>query len=156
MNSESLLNNLIKQGKLKKQNTSLEYLDGLLMASNENFTAAKKILDQELHVVAFKTVYDGILQIARVVLLINGYRPDDGEQHKTTFLVASILLEEDFKDLIKRIDLYRIKRNNCVYQPLIPISKRESQDIIELAEEFWRKVKTYLKAKDPRLKLFDF
>ena len=141
---------------MKEQKTRPDYLEGLLDAANDNFVAAQKIFESGFFVVAFKAVYDGILQIARVVLLLNGYVPDDGEQHKTTFFVASMFLGDDFHSLIKRIDLYRVKRNQCVYQPLILVSKQESSDIINLAGEFWGKVKDYLKEKDPRLQLFDF
>lgn len=64
-----------------------------------------------------KVVYDSLLQIGRLILLMNGYRPDDGEQHKATFLVAGELLGEDYHNLIRRIQKFRIKRNDCIYDP---------------------------------------
>src|SRR3990172_469032 len=115
MNLESLLDKLMKEGKIKKQKTDVHYLNGLLNAAHNNFLAAKYNLDGGFWETAFKSAYDGLLQISRFVLLLNGYRPDDGEQHKTTFIVAGAFLGDDFSDLIERIDRYRIKRNNAIY-----------------------------------------
>ena len=114
MNLENLLDKLLKEGKIKKQDTDVHYLNGLLNAAHNNFRAAKYNLDGGFLDTAFKSAYDGLLQISRVVLFLNGYRPDDGEQHKTTFMVAGSLLGDDFADLIGRIDRYRIKRNGSV------------------------------------------
>ena len=91
MNLESLLNNLLKEGKLKKQSTDINYLNNLLVAAKRNFEAAVLVKDK-VDEAAFKLVYDGLLQIGRVIVLLNGYRPDDGEQHKTTFLVYVVVL----------------------------------------------------------------
>jgi len=156
MNLENLLNQLEKEGKIKRQQTDTSYLNGLLHASSQNFAAAKYNLAGGYADTAFKSAYDGVLQISRVILLLNGYRPDDGEQHKTTFLVAGALLGGEFADLIDKIDRSRIKRNNIMYQPLNAISKSEAENILISAEEFWFKVKKYLKSKSKQLELFDF
>ncbi|MBI5699271.1 hypothetical protein HZC35_03050 [Candidatus Saganbacteria bacterium] len=72
MNLEILLNDLIKEGKIKKQSTDVVYLNGLLAAADRNFEAARLVKDK-IDEAAFKLVYDGLLQIGRVILLINGY-----------------------------------------------------------------------------------
>lgn len=155
MNLKSLLDRLRKEGKVKKQETDVHHLDGLLNAAHNNFLAAKYNLDGGFWDTAFKSAYDGLLQISRVVLLLNGYRPVDGEQHKTTFTVAGAILGDDFTDLIERIDRYRIKRNNVIYQPIDFISEGEAVGILESAGEYWSKVKKYLKAENKQLELFD-
>jgi hypothetical protein len=104
---------------------------------------------------AFKLVYDGLLQLGRLVLLLNGYRPDDGEQHKTTFSVAGELLGEEYKTLIQKIQKFRIKRNICVYKPRGLINNSEVESIYRTSQEFWRKVRKYLKDRSPQLRLFD-
>jgi hypothetical protein len=153
MDLENLLNDLIKAKKLKKQTTGVDYLDGLLEAAKRNFEAAS-LLKNKVDEAAFKLVYDGLLQIGRVVLLVNGYRPDDGEQHKTTFLVAGELLGPEYNDLIIRIQKFRIKRNDCIYEPKLLISSIEADAIFEISRKFWRKVRIYLENKNPQLKLF--
>jgi len=88
-------------------------------------------------------------------LLLNGYRPDDGEQHKTTFLVAGKLLGKEYNDLVSKIQRFRIKRNICIYEPKGLINKNEIEAIYRVFKEFWRKVRIYLKEKNPQLKLFN-
>lgn len=53
MNLERLLDDLVKQGKLKEQRTRPDYLEGLLNAANDNFVAAQKIFGSGFYVVAF-------------------------------------------------------------------------------------------------------
>ena len=156
MNSENLLNKLLKEGKIKKQDADVNYLNGLLNAAHQNFLAAKYNLDGDYPDTAFKSAYDGLLQISRTILFLNGYRPDDGEQHKTTFSVAGAFLGEDFEDLVEKIDRYRIKRNNAIYQPIDFISKNEAVGILDSAKEYWQAAKNYLKEKNKQLELFDF
>jgi len=156
MNLESLLNKLLAEGKIKQQKTDINYLNGLLSAAHQNFLAAKYNLKGKFLDTAFKSAYDGVLQISRVVLFLNGYRPDDGEQHKTTFLAAGACLGSKFSDLIGKLDRYRIKRNNAVYQPINFISESEVIGILESAKEYWLAVKDYLKRTNKQLDLFDF
>ncbi len=153
MSLKNLLNKLIKEGKLKRQETGIDYLNNLLDAARRNIEAAT-IVKGKVDEAAFKLVYDGLLQIGRVILLVNGYRPDDGEQHKTTFSVSGEFLGEEFNDLIEKIQKFRIKRNNCIYDPRGLISGSEAEAIYKTSQEFWRKVKTYLQKKNPQLKLF--
>ncbi len=156
MNLDNLLNKLLQEGKLKTQAVEANFLNSLLSAARQNFLAAEYNLNGGFADTAFKSAYDGLLQISRVVLFLNGYRPTGGEQHKTTFLIAGALLGDEFSDLIDRIDRYRIKRNNAVYQPVDFISKSEAEGILESAKEYWSAVKNYLKNKNKQLELFDF
>ena len=154
MSSSDLLERLIKEGKIRKQSAGLDYLDGLLISAKRNFDAAA-LLKGKIAEGAFKLFYDGLLQIGRVILLINGYRPDDGEQHKTTFLVAGELLGKDFAELIKKIQKYRVKRNICLYEPKDLITAMEVDALYQVSKEFWSKARKYLKKRNPQLKLFD-
>lgn len=133
---ERLLSELLEAGKIKKQETSTEYVNGLLHAAYRNFLSAEYNCEGGFPDTAFKSAYDGILRISRAILLLNGYRPDDGEQHKTTFLVAGGLLGEHFLKIVGKIDKYRIKRNSAVYQPADMISKSEALAIIASAKEY--------------------
>jgi len=145
---------LQREGKLRRQDTDDSYLNNLLDAAKRNFEAAT-YLKGKIDEAAFKLVYDGLLQIGRLILLLNGFRPDDGEQHKTTFAVAGVLLGDDFARVIKKIQICRVKRNICIYDPKIEISEIEADAIFKTAQEFWILVKNYLQKKNPQLKLFD-
>jgi len=154
MSLKNLLDELVKEGKLKRQDTGVDYLNSLLDAAKRNFEAAA-LVKGKIDEAAFKLVYDGLLQIGRLILLLNGYRPDDGEQHKTTFLVAGKLLGKEYNDLVSKIQRFRIKRNICIYEPKGLINKNEIEAIYRVFKEFWRKVRIYLKEKNPQLKLFN-
>jgi uncharacterized protein (UPF0332 family) len=156
MNLKNLFDKLLKNGKIRKQDTDINYLNGLLNSARQNFSSAKYNLEGGFYETAFKSAYDGLLQISRAILLLNGYRPDNGEQHKTTFMVAGVILGEEFKELIERIDRYRIKRNKAIYQPMTFISKSEAEGILETAKEYWHSVRKHLKEKNLQLELFDF
>ena len=155
MNLKNLLDQLLIEGKVKRQSTDTSHLNASLHAAAQNFSAAKYNLAGGYPDTAFKSAYDGLLQISRVILLLNGFCPDDGEQHKTTFRIAGAILGKEFDDLISKIDRYRIKRNNIVYTPLTPISKSEAESILKSSEEYWHKVRGYLKSKSKQLELFD-
>ena len=154
MSLKESLNRLLKEGKLKRQSTDIGYLNQLLDAARRNFEAAS-LVKEKVEEAAFKLAYDGLLQIGRVILLINGYLPDDGEQHKTTFLVAGELLGNEFENLIMKIQKFRIKRNDCIYDPRGLISKSDAEAIYKTAREFWLKVRAYLRKRDPQLELFE-
>lgn len=156
MSLMTLLDKLEKEGKIRKQATGEEFLNGLLHSAKGNFMAAEFNLEHGFLDTAFKSAYDGILQVSRTILFVNGYRPDDGEQHKTTLLVAGAYLGSEFNDLIGKLDRYRIKRNKAVYQPIDFISKNEVVGILESSVKFWHIAKKYLKEKNRQLELFDY
>jgi len=128
-------------------------LHALLSASQRNLEAAKANLDS-FEETAFKAAYDAMLQVARVVVLSAGYRPIDGEQHKTTFAAAGVILGKDFEGLIRKIQSFRIKRNNCVYDPLGFVSYAEAKAIINVCVQFWNLTREYLQKQSSQLELF--
>ena len=155
MTLKNLLDKLLIEGKIRKQDTDVNYLNNLLGSAQQNFLSAKYNLEGCFYETAFKSAYDGLLQISRAILLLNGYRPNGSEQHKTTFLLAGAILGKGFDNIIDRIDRYRVKRNRAVYQPVDLLSKKEAEGILEASEDFWREVKNYLKNKNKQLDLFD-
>ena len=154
MSSGNLFDRLNKEGRLKSQKANIDYLNALLDAARRNFEAAL-VVRGRVDEAAFKLFYDGLLQISRVVVLLKGYSPDDGEQHKTTFLVAGEVLGAEFEDLIRKIQKLRIKRNNCLYDPKGLIGKSETDAMYDTAKKFWNNVRRYLEKINPQLKLFE-
>ena len=153
MSSRNLFDRLSREGKLKHQKAEIDYLNALLESAGRNFEAAL-VVRGRIEEAGFKLFYDGLLQISRVVVLLNGYRPDDGEQHKTTFLAAGEILGPEYEDLIRKIQKLRIKRNICIYDPKELIGKSETDAIYNTARKFWGKVRVYLEKENPQLKLF--
>jgi len=150
---EDLLNRFIREGKLKRQRTSIDYLNNLLDSAKNNFEAAS-LIKGKVDEAAFKLVYDGLLQLSRLILLLNGYRPNNGEQHKTTFTVAGQLLGEEYLRLIEKIQKFRIKRNICVYEPRGLISKNEVESIYKNIPRILAKSTNLSKNEKPTAKTF--
>jgi len=125
----------------------------MLDAARKNFDAAlaTRAIAEEA---AFKLFYDGILQISRVVVLLNGYRPDDGEQHKTTFYAAGEILGPEYEELIKKMQKFRVKRNACIYDPTELIGKSETDAIHKTARKFWSMGSCPLPVMSPNFRLF--
>ena len=154
MSSDSSLDKLVREGKLRPQKADAPYLNDLLEAAHRNFEAAC-LLQGRVDEAAFKLYYDGLLQVSRAVLLLEGLRPDDGEQHKTTFLAAGMILGSELEDLIRKIQKFRIKRNESIYDPKGLVGASEAQAIYQTARSFWSKVRSHLRKADPQLKLFE-
>lgn len=154
MISGSSLDKLLREGKLRPQKADAAFLNDLLEAAHRNFEAAR-LLHGRVDEAAFKLYYDGLLQVSRTVLLLEGLRPDDGEQHKTTFLAAGIILGPEFDDLIRKIQKFRMKRNICIYDPKGLVGQSEATAIYQTARTFWKNVRSHLERINPQLKLFD-
>lgn len=154
MSSNASLDKLIREGKLRPQKAEAPYMNDLLDAAHRNFEAAG-LLHGRVDEAAFKLYYDGLLQISRTVLLLEGLRPDDGEQHKTTFLAAGLILGPEFEDLIRKIQKFRMKRNECLYDPKGLVGRSEAEAISETSRAFWSKVRGHLRSADPQLRLFE-
>jgi uncharacterized protein (UPF0332 family) len=152
-NLNEYLNRLIERGYLKKEAIGLDQIKALLAGARRNLTAAGKTLniDEET---TYAMAYNAMLKIARAIIFLNGYRPDDGQQHKTTVDMAGAILGSDFKELIDKFDRMRRKRNQFTYEPLLPPSRKETEAALKTAKEFYEKVKKYFHKQDPQKKLF--
>ena len=73
MNSKSVFDRLIREGKLKKQKTDVVYLNSLLESARRNFEAAAFVRGR-VNEAAFKLLYDGLLQVSRMILLLEAQR----------------------------------------------------------------------------------
>lgn len=153
MNLENYLNDLVEKGLLKKEAIGIDQIKALVKSAKRNLSVADKIfeIDEE---VCFSTAYNSMLKIARALVYLKGFRPDDGMQHKTTVDVAGKILGANFALLIDKFDRMRKKRNEFTYDPLIPLGVEETRNALKTAKEFYEKVKEFLMDKEPQLKLF--
>ena len=94
-----------------------------------------------------------MLRCGRARVLLKGYRLTDGQQHKTIIEFSGEILGKGFKNLIKKFDRMRRKRNQFTYDPFLPVSKVEAENALRTAEEFVDKVIERLKKENPQLKL---
>jgi len=86
-------------------------------------------------------------------MFLNGYRPIDGQQHKTVIEFADVILGKEFKELIRKFEVMRRKRNQFTYEPLSSVSKVEVENALKCAEEFVAKIIKVVKKENPQLEL---
>lgn len=153
MSLNDYLDKLINQGFLKREDIGFDQIRALLESARKNLSAARKNLtiDEET---CYTMAYRAMLKVARALLFLHGLRPEDGQQHKTTVEITGKILSKDFNNLIDGFDKMRKKRNKFTYDPLIPLSQSEANSALETAEEFCKKVETFLKQINPQLELF--
>jgi len=122
MDLTNYFHNLAEQGYLKKEDIGLDQVKALLESARKNLIASQKNLsiDEET---SYSMAYNAMLKVARAIIYLQGFRPDDGRQHKTTIEVAGKILGDDFKILIDKFDQMRKKRNQFTYQPLLPLGR---------------------------------
>ena len=63
-------------------------------------------------------------------MLLKGFRPVDGYQHKTVVEFMSYCLGKELKDVVDRFDRMRRKRNIFTYEIDISISRTEADKAI--------------------------
>jgi uncharacterized protein (UPF0332 family) len=153
MNSEKYFSELIKRGLLKKEKIEIDQVRALLSSSAKNLNASRETLEIDEET-CFAMAYTAMLKIARAVLFLHGFRPADGQQHKTTIDVAGRLLGNDFKNLIEKFDKMRRKRNQFTYDPLLPLTEQETKEALRTAEKFSAETRKRLEKTDPQGKLF--
>ena len=97
--------------------------------------------------------YTAMLKAGRALLLLNGYVPDDGAQHKTVVELTGAILGEEFRDLTDQFERMRRKRNDLTYEGGTLLSKTEAQNAISSAISFLQKILKRVKAQNPQLVL---
>lgn len=148
----NLLHELLNKGLIKKQEPDFAQMKNHLNRAKKDLIVAKHNLkfDEE---VSYNYAYLAMLRCGRTLMFLNGYRPIDGQQHKTVIEFADIILGKEFKELIKRFDVMRRKRNQFTYEPLSPVSKVEAENALNCAEEFVTKIIKVVKKENPQLEL---
>ena len=96
---------------------------------------------------AFSTAYNSMLKAGRAFILYNGYRTDDGAQHRTTVDFCSFFMKKEKTGLSKAFDRMRRTRNIVAYDPF-DYAGFEKEDIISAiknAKEFLEAISSMIK-----------
>ncbi len=87
------------------------------------------------------------------MLLLKGYRPDDGAQHKTVVEITSVVLGSKYKNLTERFETMRRKRNRMTYEAGVLLSKSEADKCFSDAISLVQKILAEAKSQNPQLEL---
>ncbi len=149
---DKTISRLEKEGKIRKQESGLVQVEALLKESILDLGEAKKIT----HLVTRATyllAYMAMLKAGRALLLLKGYVPDDGAQHKTVVDVTSIILGEKYRNLTKQFETMRRKRNELTYEAGVLLSRSESEKAFLDAIALIKKILSEVKSQNPQLEL---
>jgi len=94
-----------------------------------------------------------MLRCGRSIVFMKGYRSVDEQQHKTIIELSGEIPGKEFKNIIKKFDRMRRKRNKFTYDPFIPVSKIEAENALKTAEEFVKIAVELVQKENPQLRL---
>jgi uncharacterized protein (UPF0332 family) len=95
-----------------------------------------------------------MLRSGRALMFSFGYRPLDGEQHKTVVAFCEYALGERYADLVRHFDRMRKKRNRFTYdEPGLLVTDTETNNAFMDAKVFVTKVAQFIQEKNPQQKL---
>jgi uncharacterized protein (UPF0332 family) len=150
MTYEQYLEESLSKGLLKKQKTDLRVVAKMLGRSYKDLAAAKANLAID-EGIAFTVAYLAMLHAARAFILLKGFRPADGFQHKTAVEFTAFFLGKEFKSLAEQFDRMRRKRNIFTYDVDISISKTDAINALNTATKFVDLMKGLMQKENPQL-----
>lgn len=149
MTYEKFIEEYLIKGLLKKQKLSFMDVEKLINRSLKDLKAAKANLAID-EGIAYTVAYLAMFHAGRAFMLLKGFRPSDGYQHKTVVEFMSYTLGAEYKSIVERFDRIRRKRNIFTYEIDISISKTEADSALETAVKFVDLIKEAIKKENPQ------
>ena len=150
MTYEKFLEESLSKGLLGKQEADLRAVEKLILRAHKDLKTAKANLDID-EGIAYTVAYLAMLHTARAFILLKGFRPADGYQHKTVVEFMSHFLGREFKVIVEQFDRMRRKRNIFTYEIDISISKSEASNALEKAKRFVDLIKGIIQKENPQM-----
>lgn len=147
-----LIKRLEREGKIARQEAGVVQIEALLREARIDLEEAKKTLllaDRATYILA----YNAMLKAGRALLLLKGYRPTDGAQHKTVIEMTGAFLGVPFHSLINHFETMRRKRNVMTYEAGVLLSSSEAQLAFADAIKLVKKILVEVKSLNPQLEI---
>jgi uncharacterized protein (UPF0332 family) len=97
--------------------------------------------------------YMAMLKAGRALLLLHGFVPDDGAQHRSVVEFAAAKLGLKWAETTMRFERMRRKRNDMTYEAGVALSKSEALQAFDDAASLVRAILDIAKAADPQIRL---
>jgi len=149
---KSLLKKLLEQGKIKKQPAGFVQVESFLKESLIDLKEAQNTFPVSKRG-AYLLAYNAMLKSGRALMLMEGFVPDDGGQHKTVIEVSGFILGEQFKTSVRKFDNMRRKRNELTYEAGVLLSDTDTQNALSEAYLLVSGIFKKVKARNPQLEL---
>lgn len=149
MSYEDFLKPYIEKGLLKEQKTDFNAVTQTIIRAQRDLKTARANLAIDT-AIAYTVAYSAMLRAARAFMLLKGYRPDDGAQHKTAVEFMAHYLGEKYKAITGKFNVMRRKRNDFTYDVEVLISRDEAQNALETAADFVKTIKDKIIESNPQ------
>jgi len=150
--ADELIKKLEGEGKIARQTAGMVQVEALIKEAIIDLDEAKKTLhlaDRATYILA----YNAMLKAGRALLLLKGYRPTDGAQHKTVVEMTGAFLGNNYISLINHFETMRRKRNEMTYGAGALLSPSEAEQAFSDATTLVKKILTEAKSRNPQLEL---
>jgi len=146
------LKKLEREGKIKKQKVGIIQVEELLQQAVLDLKEAEKICDMAERA-TYLLAYMAMLKAGRALLLLHGFLPDDGGQHKTVVDVTADILGVKYRDLTTHFEFMRRKRNQMTYEAGGLVSLLEAKAAFGDAKKLLKGILREVEAKNPQFRL---
>lgn len=150
MTYEKFIAEYIDKGLLKRQKSTYQAVKKLILRAHKDLRTSKANLDID-EGIAYTIAYLAMLHAGRALMLLKGFRPSDGYQHKTVVEFVAYLIGKGFRTIVERFDKMRKKRNVFTYEIDISISKTEANNALHTAERFVDLIKDVIRKENPQI-----
>ncbi|MBU4369275.1 HEPN domain-containing protein [Patescibacteria group bacterium] len=150
---EDFIKEYIKEGLIKKETIGFDQVVKHINRAQKDLKVAEANLDIDAEA-SYNYAYLSMLRASRALMFSYGYRPADGQQHKTVVIFSKYILTSDFSKLVRHFNRMRQKRNRFTYdEPGLLVSRTETEESFKSAKQFVRQITEFIQRKNPRQKL---
>jgi uncharacterized protein (UPF0332 family) len=149
---DKLIKKLENEGKLKKQKAGAVQIEALLKQAILDLEETKKIsniAERATYILA----YMAMLKAGRALLLLKGYVPVDGAQHRTVVEMTSVILGPKYKELTGQFESMRRIRNDMTYEAEVLITLSDAKQAFGDAISLVQKILKEVKSRNPQIEL---
>lgn len=146
---DKFISEFLAGGLIQKQKPSMDTAEKLIKRSTKDLLASKANLKID-DGIAYTVAYLAMLRAGRSFMLLRGFRPSNGYQHKTVVQFVHEALGKEYAEIIERFDRMRRKRNIFTYEIDITISHTEAVEALRSAEEFVKMIIEIVRKENPQ------
>lgn len=151
---KNFISEYIRRGMVKEEKIGFDQVIKHVNRAKKDLRVAEANLRIDAEA-SYNYAYLAMLRTGRGLMFSHGWRPADGEQHKTVVSFCEFLLGKEFFELVRHFDRMRKKRNRFTYdEPDLLVSDTETKSAFESARKFVDKVSGFIQKENPQQKLF--
>jgi len=135
MTSDTGARDLSKRGLIKKCPIDTKTAKNLMHRASLDLQTAARNLDQDPEC-TFTYSYTAMMRSGLALMLSQGFRPAMAKKHQTIVAFVENSLGTVLEDTAGSFDVLRRKRNQFIYEPDLPCSRKEAEEALKTARDF--------------------